>query len=126
VSSALFRLAAQKQKVNLDILQMILQDFPYPAQFGLTESLAQAIVNAFRDVPDVVEPIELTLLKRFADFFLMETAQIQVHRIPQDLQGEMRTLMKRIFRKNKMYDKEMMQYYLGSKAKITKFALLVR
>jgi hypothetical protein len=126
VSGALFRLAAQKQRVDLDILQMILQEFPYPAQFGLTESLVQAIVDAFRDMPDVVEPVELTLLKRFADFFLMETAQIQAHHLPQDLQGEMRMLMRRVFRKNKAYDREMMQYYLGSKAKITKFAMLVR
>jgi hypothetical protein len=125
VSAALFQLAARGQKVELDILQLILEEFPYKADLGFGESLCRHIIDAFEKNPDV-EPIELTLLKKFADFFMLEHSDFLAHHIPYDLQIEMKAIMRKIYKKNKQYEKEMLKYYARSKTKINKFALLIQ
>jgi hypothetical protein len=125
VSDALFQLAARHQKVDLEILQLILEEFPYRADLGFGETLSQNILNAFEANPDL-EPIELTLLKRFSDFFMLDQSDFLSFHVSYELQMAMKSLMRTILRKNKNYEREMNKYYLGNKAKINKFALLVQ
>jgi hypothetical protein len=125
VADALFQLSARGQKIGLDILQLILEEFPYRADLGFGEALCQNILNAFEANNDL-EPIELTLLKKFSDFFLLDQPDFLAYHVPYELQMSMKALMRNIFKKNKSYEREMNKYYVGNKTKINKFTLLVQ
>ena len=125
VSDSLFKLSARRQKVDLGILQLILEEFPFKPEYGYTESLCVSIMEAFENNHDL-EPIELTLLKKFSDFFLLEQSDFLSYHINYDTQMNMKTLMRTIYSKNKHYEREMSKYYGGNKAKINNFLLLVQ
>ena len=125
VSDSLFRLAARRQKVDLAILQLILEEFPQKAEYGYGESLCQAIIEAFQNNHDL-EPIELTLLKKFSDFFMLNQSDFLAYHINYDLQMDMKTLMRTIYSKNKQYEREISRYYGGNKLKVSNFLLLVQ
>jgi hypothetical protein len=124
VSDALLLLAGRHQKVDADILQTIVQEFPYKPEFGLAESLAKNIIRAWEVSPDMQE-VELAILKSFSDLFLLEPAEFREFKIPLDLPSDMKAVMRRLMKKNKDYESEMVMYYAGQKAKINKFWVLL-
>jgi hypothetical protein len=125
ISDALMHLAAEKQKVDLDIIKVILQDFPFKADFGYTESLARSIVQAFKLNPGL-EPLDLCLLKSFGDFFLLDQTEFLEYHVDYDTQTDMRATIRRIIRKNRQYERDMTKYYQGNKGRLNKFMVLVQ
>jgi hypothetical protein len=81
VSDALMQLAGRNQSIDADILLTVLEEFPYRPEFGLAESLVKHIIAAWKASPDP-QVIELGILKAFADFFMLEAAEMQAVKIP--------------------------------------------
>jgi hypothetical protein len=123
VSDALFQLAARQESVDVEILTVILREYPYQAEFGLAESLTQSIIRTW-EVNPCGPLIQLGIVKAFSDFFLRDVSDIQTFKIPLEMPADMKAVMRKIMRRNKDYEGEMMKYYAGQKAKITKFSML--
>jgi hypothetical protein len=65
-------------------------------------------------------------IRKQSDFFLLEQSDFLAYHVRYDVQMTMKATMRKIFKKNKQYEREMNKYYVGQKAKINKFALLVQ
>ncbi|OHT09077.1 hypothetical protein TRFO_04656 [Tritrichomonas foetus] len=121
VSDALIQLVSRGQTLEPQIFETILSEFPYKAEFGFSEDFVYHLMDAFKNNEKGCRRHELTYVKVFSDFLMLDKTEILTYRIGYELQMEMKADLRRIVRGNKDIEKEMMKYYNKDKTKLNSF-----
>lgn len=125
IGDAIMQMCAKQQIVDLTIIEDILKAYPFKADYNFTETLSQSIIKAFEQ-NEFLQPVEIEVVKAFADLFLMEKSDFLSYHIDYETQMEMKTTMRRIMKNNKAYEKEMQKHFQGNRNKYTKFLSLIQ